>query len=301
MLVVLATLVTASQLTPATASTAWPVISASDPTYPQKVDFATACKLSNAGAFDPIVFPGVPGGHRHTFSGATSINPNSTADSLLAGGTNCKDSLDKSSYWMPSLYKVTSTGVTTLVEPYEARAYYRAGTTNGASLAEVPFGLQMIAGSSTATTVQSAGVAGFQCRNLAEGNVVPKQALPPVCPTGTFLESSVVFPNCWDGKNLDSADHKSHMSYASASKPCDLAHPVRLPALTYAARYPVDAFNGGKAVIAAAPGATMTQLNLHADFINAWTPKEMTYLTRNCLRASVACATITDTRRPPVA
>jgi hypothetical protein len=115
------------------------------------------------------------------------------------------------------------------------------------------------------------------------------------------MEASIVFPNCWDGKHLDSANHKSHMAYAAANKPCDTAHPVRLPALTFAERFPVNAFLGGQAKIAASRGMLPTQLTLHADFLNAWSPKEMAYLTKNCLRASVACATITDSRRPPVA
>lgn len=31
------------------------------------------------------------------------------------------------------------------------------------------------------------------------------------CPQG--LRTQIVFPSCWDGKNLDSSDHQSHMSY----------------------------------------------------------------------------------------
>ena len=285
----------------AAAATAWPVMSPTNPNYPQNVDFVTACKEVVGATFDPIVAPGVADfGHRHTFSGALSISPTSTPASLLAGKTNCKDSLDKSAYWMPSVYKLSADGTTTLVEPYEDRAYYRATTLKAAALSEVPFGLRMIAGDPKAMSPQPAGVAGFQCRTLADGNVTPKQSLPPTCAKGTFLESSVVFPNCWDGKNLDSADHRSHMSYAAVTAPCDPAHPVRLPALTFAERYPVDAFLGGTAVVDAMPGMPMTQFNLHADFINAWTPSEMTYLVKNCLHASVVCATITDTRRPPV-
>jgi hypothetical protein len=295
--------VLAALLLPATsqASTTWPVLSPSNPDYPQRVDFVTSCLVSKAGNFDPIVAPGqYPFGHRHTFGGGTSINPASTAASLLAGGSNCKDHKDHAAYWMPTLYKTVGTS-SQIVEPYEERAYYRATTFNGAALKPVPFGLRIIAGNSMATAPQSASVAGFQCRSLADGNVVSKQSLPPDCPKGTFLESSVVFPNCWDGTHLDSADHKSHMSYAKPTSACDAAHPVRLPALTFASRFPVDAFYGGKVMVAAMPGMMMSNMTLHADFINAWDPVEMAYMTRNCLNASVACADVTDNRRPPVA
>jgi hypothetical protein len=294
------TLITTNQPM-ATATATWPVVPATSPDYAQKVDFVTACTVTKAGYFDPIVAPGVGAfGHRHTFSGGTSISPRSTAASLLAGGTTCKDSLDKSAYWMPSLYKVTG-AVARLVEPYEVRAYYRAATTRGAGLAVIPFGLRMIAGDSRATSVQSGRIGGFQCRTLADGNVIPRQAIAPSCPRGTFMEASIVFPNCWDGKHLDSANHKSHLAYAVPSQGCDPAHPVRLPALTVAERFPVNAFLGGQAKVAALPGMLPTQLTLHADFINAWSPRELAYLTRNCLHASVACATVTNSRRPPVA
>ncbi len=287
----------------ASASTSWPVLSSSNSSYPTKVDFVTACKLTQAGNFDPVVSPGVPGGHRHSFSGATSVNPSSTSASLLAGGTNCSDNLNKSSYWMPSVYRVKPDGTATLVEPYEDRAYYRAQTFNGKSLHEVPFGLKVIAGNSKATSAQSAGVAGWQCRTLASGNVGGKSATPPSCNSANqeFLEASVIYPNCWDGKNLDSADHKSHMSYATPSGSCDTAHPVRLPGLTFAERFPVGAFDGGKPMVIAAADGSFSPYTLHSDYISAWTPSEMTYLTRNCLQASVACATITDSHRPPVA
>ena len=34
---------------------------------------------------------------------------------------------------------------------------------------------------------------------------------PETCTGG--LRAEVTFPSCWDGLNLDSADHKSHMAY----------------------------------------------------------------------------------------
>jgi hypothetical protein len=34
------------------------------------------------------------------------------------------------------------------------------------------------------------------------------------CPDG--LRSQVFFPSCWDGKNLDSPDHQSHVAYPAS-------------------------------------------------------------------------------------
>ena len=46
------------------------------------------------------------------------------------------------------------------------------------------------------------------------------------------------FPACWDGKNLDSPDHQSHMYNTvkdafQVSGPCPTSHPVRMPQVAY--------------------------------------------------------------------
>ena len=50
------------------------------------------------------------------------------------------------------------------------------------------------------------------------------------------MRAQVFFPSCWDGKNLDSDDHKSHMSYpigAYNDGYCPDSHPVHLISLFY--------------------------------------------------------------------
>jgi len=39
------------------------------------------------------------------------------------------------------------------------------------------------------------------------------------------MRAELQFPDCWNGKDLDSTDHKSHMAYRSGSK-CPPTHPV---------------------------------------------------------------------------
>ena len=285
--------------TPALAgSTAWKVYAPTNPDYPQKVDFVVPCSVVKMANDDAIVFPGQPGAsHNHTFSGNLGITASSTPESLLKTQSNCKLSADRASYWTPTLY---ANGAA--VTPTTTRAYYRAGTRNGASIKPMPFGLRMIAGDAKAMAPQDARIAGFHCRDTS-GALTSKTSLPPRCPSNAFLEASVVFPNCWDGKNLDSANHKSHMAYADwKTFACPAGYPVHLPQLTVAQRYPVNAtFN--KAVTLAAmsmPGMTMdSRLTLHADFMNAWDPAMMKALVRRCINASVACEDVTDRRLPP--
>jgi hypothetical protein len=66
------------------------------------------------------------------------------------------------------------------------------------------------------------------------------------CPEG--IMTSLRFPTCWDGKNLDSPDHMSHMSYPStgtfeSSGPCPTTHPVRTAQLMYEVVWDTKPFN----------------------------------------------------------
>lgn len=54
----------------------------------------------------------------------------------------------------------------------------------------------------------------------------PKDA----CPAGIMI--SLRFPTCWDGVNLDSADHQSHVAYPNGNA-CPSTHPVAIPQVFY--------------------------------------------------------------------
>jgi len=273
---------------PASAS-GFRVLSPTASDFPQHVDWVTVCFVTKRAPDDPIVFPGQPGkSHDHTFSGSLAINPSSTAEELLRAPTNCKNSGDKSSYWMPTLLV---NGKPEL--PYQVRAYYRAGTRETTRLQTIPFGLKMLAGDAMATSPQSAGIAGFQCRIEGKGATVSKQSLPPQCGSTALLEMSVIFPNCWDGKNLDSTDHRSHVSYASGYK-CDAEHPVQIPQLTLAERFRPGTTRGTITL-----SSMNSPLTLHADFFNAWDPRSLTALMKYCIYGHVFCETVSDNRMPP--
>lgn len=53
--------------------------------------------------------------------------------------------------------------------------------------------------------------------------------------------------SCWDGKNLDSPDHKSHVAYgggsgANGGGSCPSTHPVKLPQIMYELMWNVTSF-----------------------------------------------------------
>ena len=64
------------------------------------------------------------------------------------------------------------------------------------------------------------------------------------CPGG--IRATVIFPSCWDGKNLDSPDHMSHVAYqpgsALAGDQCPSTHPVRIPQVMYEIMYDTSGF-----------------------------------------------------------
>jgi hypothetical protein len=65
----------------------------------------------------------------------------------------------------------------------------------------------------------------------------------------TFANADVLFiSRCWDGKSVDSANHKSHVVYPSSGSfestgPCLDAHLVRLPQVMYKVMWDTREFN----------------------------------------------------------
>lgn len=256
--------------------------------YRQHVDFNVVCKVSRVAPDDPIVFFGQPGAsHKHVFAGNTSVNASSTLATLEAGTSNCLLDRDTASYWQPQLYD--SSGKALL--PYQLRAYYRAGTLN--TVSHLPHGLRMLAGDPHAVQLQSKSIAGWQCRHVSPDTIaIGKQAALPTCNSADLLEGSVVFPNCWDGVNLDAVDHRSHMAYGTGDS-CDAAHPVRLPQLTLAYRYSPGQTNSQSYL-----SSMNTSLTLHADFFNAWNQTTLNQLVDRCINSGVHCGDVSPSHFP---
>jgi len=240
------------------------------------VNFVGNCRFSHMAMDDPIVFPGKPGAsHDHSFVGNVSTDAFSSVDSLRAAATTCRRPGETAAYWMPTLYLNGDA-----VAPTGATIYYRRGRTN-ARIRAFPPGLKMIAGDSKATSAQPMSVTYWNCG--VEGGVAPTSTVP-TCPGGkmTSLRLHVRFPSCWDGTNLDSADHKSHMAYPTG-RLCPATHPVATPAIELIYRYPIA---GGAGVTLASGG----QYSAHADFFNAWKQGALTRLVNRCLNAFRHCA-----------
>ena len=238
------------------------------------VNFVESCRFSHRAPDDPIVFPGKPGAsHEHTFVGNRSTDAFSTYGSLRSSGTTCRRPEDTAAYWVPALYQGTQ-----LVLPESATIYYRRGTI--APVRAFPANFRMIAGDAAATSPQGLRVTFWSCGALS--GVAPSSTVP-ACPAtrGSFLRLHVRFPSCWDGRRLDSADHRSHLAYAMRRR-CPSTHPIPVPAITQIYRYPT---RGGEGFALASGG----QFSAHADFLNAWKQDTLQTLVDGCLNALVHC------------
>jgi Domain of unknown function (DUF1996) len=255
--------------------------------------FQVLCNVSHFKADDPIVFPNRPGAaHMHSFYGNTSTDHASTTESLMGSRSTCGRNLettDKSAYWVPSVYKKNADGTSTLVTNSSQISwvyYRRVGAANGPTVQPFPPGLRMIAGDATATSAQPLPIVKWLCGHGGpESPGIPNCTAPGM--TGEAMMAKILFPSCWDGKNLDSPNHKSHMAYATYNGTCPSTHPVSLPEITMQAEYP--GIYGGSSYYLASGGI----YSMHADFFNGWDPQVQNALVAECLNIARDCIGIT--------
>jgi hypothetical protein len=253
--------------------------------------FNIHCKYSHSAKDDPIVFPGQPGAsHNHDFFGNKSTNAATTTATLVGVASTCEngwDKFDHSAYWVPTLYKDGKP----ITDPsrYALNAYYRRdGGTAGPTVKPFPLGLRMIAGDPKATSYDNAQSSlVWYCRNSASTS---NGTSLPNCPSGRniYLEAKILFPSCWNGRDLDSPDHKSHMSYSvGPNRACPASHPVKLPTLDLKISY--------RNVYGDLTGAYLASGHfgsMHADFFNAWDPAAQSALVNRCLNTANVCQSL---------
>ena len=227
------------------------------PRFPGGRYFVIGCGFSHFNNDDPIAFAGQPGkSHNHTFIGNRGVDAATTPASLLGGDSSCGDVGDSSAYWVPTLFAERRA-----LRPLLAVGYY-VRRTNGPVRA-FPAGLKMIAGNSKARRPQSLSVVGWSCGGVG---TTPRSATVLDCPEDTSLHLRATFPDCWNGRDLDSADHQRHMAY-SRSGSCPRSHPVALPGLLLIFLYPST--EGGR------PVQSSGRFGTHADFVNGWSQETL--------------------------
>lgn len=236
--------------------------------------FVVTCRYSHSDTDDPIVHPGHHGmSHRHDFYGSVSTDSESTPEEMQASETTCNKSVDTAGYWQPTLYDHGK-----VVKPVEASVYYRAAPgVDPKSVQTMPTGLALIAGDQMATTPQAGDATGWAC---GVGSVLSDD--PPECPSGAPLHLVLTFQDCWDGKRLDSDDHKSHVTYSKGGE-CPKGYPVHIPQVTTSIKFPVS---GGGHDLELASGNIYSA---HGDFWNTWDEAGLKREIEHCLHRNAVC------------
>jgi hypothetical protein len=155
--------------------------------------------------------------------------------------------------------------------PEFSHVYYKGGYQGipSSSIKVIPPKLRMIAGSAKNTSVMARWDAhiSYACNagNWEHDNVIPN------CGPGNELHMRIEFPQCWDGVNLDSADHKSHMAYGNGSSTCPTTHPIPLPEITMIVVYPIIGKDTSTWRLSSDHSGAPAGTSGHADWMNGWT------------------------------
>lgn len=252
-----------------------------------------SCSYSHSLPDDPIVAPGQPdASHLHDFVGARTTDAHSTAKSLRASDTSCAVSADRSAYWVPALFVNGRRMLPTASRRHALFYYRRHGVPAHATVATIPDGLKIIVGNAHAQSPEENPQLGtdiiFKC---GLGSTTDLPAPPSRCASGV-MSVSLRFPNCWDGINLDSPDHRSHMAYPVKNR-CPATHPVNIPRLESFIRYPIGPERITKISFVSGPYYT-----LHQDFFNGWDPDALQRLIDHCINGGVDCGKNPDIPGP---
>lgn len=251
---------------------------------------------------DPLIAPGVVSAHVHQIAGGNGFGYTETfEDARSSSCTSCPITADYSNYWSPTLYYEGQDGTFTKASQMDTPGslggmtvyYLQRGGPNNDTLLAFPEGFRMIAGNPfkrNFTNDFAADAISFVCLDYDGGSSSPMQALPTTpCPNG--MRAQVFFPSCWDGVNLDSPDHSSHVSYPAIGSNdngiCPESHPFHLVSLFYEVTYNTSAFpwwegNHGTGQPYVFAMGDPTGYGFHGDFINGWDVPTLQKAVDNC-------------------
>ncbi|KAF2744061.1 hypothetical protein M011DRAFT_409128 [Sporormia fimetaria CBS 119925] len=243
-----------------------------------------ACSQLVVERLDPLVNPGQVGTpHVHQIVGGNSfradMKPVEYDLPSQSTCTSCTFSEDFSNYWTAALYFKARNGTYKRVQQFANEGlkqnggmtvYYIPPYDGVSNVTAFKPGFRMLAGNPNLRTTE--GSSRGICHRCFEGeNFRPFGGAPctgddttslPDHPCKGGIRTQVTFPTCWDGVNLDSPDHQSHVAYATIpfepyfppapTRPvtpgqergkCPESHPVALPQLMFEVMFDTRQFN----------------------------------------------------------
>jgi hypothetical protein len=230
-----------------------------------------------------VVSPGAGSVHHvHDYIGNLAVDADSTVASLAGGGTTCTNG-DESSYYWPVLRTVGRRsgphGGAVLVPVSLSLTFL--GNPRG-PVVEMPRLLRGAVGDAYAFTNGGARAAAvWSCSATPDR----RSTRYPICPAGQRVLRVFDFPSCWDGRRVDSTDHRRHLVHPAAGGGCPIST-FAVPRLRIVAaydippatRFRIDSFDAQR----------HSPLTDHAFFVNLMPEILMTEVVR-CLNAGRSC------------
>ncbi|MFC6084366.1 DUF1996 domain-containing protein [Sphaerisporangium aureirubrum] len=222
-----------------------------------------------------IVAPGVTNGahHVHDYVGNLDASGFSTNDSLQAAGTTCTNG-DKSTHYWPVVRLQNRQGddadkpgggldgnIGQIVRPASATITLRGNPTS--KVVAMPLFLRIITGDAKSFTNGTTNAnARWTCTGFENRQLRDKY---PICPRGSQVVRLLQFQSCWDGSNIDSANHRTHVAFAAADGTCPSGFKA-IPALEQRITYNVPP--GPGFALDSFPEQLHKPVTDHGDFIN---------------------------------
>jgi len=242
------------------------------------------------GRVDTIVQPGVVSNHVHRVSGASAFSPEAVNNDPMTVYNHLRNSkcsscslpiVDMTAYWHPDLFYKWPNGSLSLIPQGGLTVYYEGRTGSGnqsnPAIKAFPAGFRMTAGNPFRRSFNASVVAHtaitFAC--LAEQPNKETNGFPAPnmhCINGLRLQ--VYFPQCWNGKDIDTPDHRSHVAYPDRydGGNCPPGFPVRLMGVFFEAFYSVGDFPPQNYQPFVLGCGDATGYGFHGDFMSGWDP-----------------------------
>lgn len=256
-------------------------------------EFRVSCDYSHFNYDDPIRFPNVKGaaGGLMSYFGNVGIDFSTTnASTMTSGNSTCQGGiLNRTAYFMPAMVDTRSNKA---LAPTGVMVYYKTGyIVKSVDVTPIPEGLRMFAGMEPVVPGINNTHIKYSCRLInGDGNDKSFTTIPPDCQKGDMYVS-VAFPQCWDGVNLDSPDHKSHMAYTTNSG-CPATHPIVFPRIDENIHYNL-ANDGDSKYLRLSTDAYSTSvaggLSGYAGWVNGWDKDTMNLIVKGCLNKGFDC------------